>query len=68
MYTSLVMNVINIGGNAILIYGAGIGVMGAALATLIARMVSALVMVVLLSKKIIRSASRHQDACIHRKM
>ena len=46
MYTSLVMNVINI-----LIYGAGIGVMGAALATLIARMVSALVMVVLLSKK-----------------
>ena len=45
------MNVINIGGNAILIYGAGIGVMGAALATLIARMVSALVMVVLLSKK-----------------
>ena len=51
MYTSLVMNVINIGGNAILIYGAGIGVMGAALATLIARMVSALVMVVLLSKK-----------------
>lgn len=67
MYTSLVMNVINIGGNAILIYGAGIGVMGAALATLIARMVSALVMVVLLSKKIIRSASRHQDACIHRR-
>lgn len=30
MYTSLVMNVINIGGNAILIYGAGIGVMGGA--------------------------------------
>jgi len=51
MYTSLVMNVINIGGNAILIYGFGIGVTGAALATLIARMVSALVMVVLLSKK-----------------
>ena len=48
---ALFMNVINIGGNAILIYGAGIGVMGAALATLIARMVSALVMVVLLSKK-----------------
>lgn len=67
MYTSLVMNVINIGGNAILIYGFGIGVTGAALATLIARMVSALVMVVLLSKKIIRSASRHRDVCVQRK-
>lgn len=51
MYTSLVMNVINIGGNAILIYGFGIGVTGAALATLIARMASALVMIVLLTKK-----------------
>ena len=51
MYTSLVMNVINIGGNAVLIFGFGLGVMGAALATLTARIVSALVMVVLLSRK-----------------
>ena len=48
MYTSLVMNVINIGGNAVLIFGFGLG---AALATLTARIVSALVMVVLLSRK-----------------
>ena len=46
MYTSLVMNVINIGGNAVLIFGFGLGVMGAALATLTARIVS-----VLLSRK-----------------
>ena len=51
MYTSLVMNVINIGGNAVLIFGLKMGVMGAALATLTARIVSALVMVVLLSRK-----------------
>ena len=49
MYTSLVMNVINIGGNAVLIFGLKMGVLGAALATLTARIVSALVMVVLLS-------------------
>ena len=51
MYTSLVMNVINIGGNAVLIFGLKMGVLGAALATLTARIVSALVMVVLLSRK-----------------
>ena len=47
MYTSLVMNVINIGGNAVLIFGLKMGVLG----TLTARIVSALVMVVLLSEK-----------------
>lgn len=51
MYTSLVMNVINIGGNAILIFGFGLGVFGAAVATLVARIVSAMVMVVLLGRK-----------------
>lgn len=51
MYASLVMNVINIGGNAILIFGFGLGVFGAATATLAARVVSAVVMVVLLCQK-----------------
>ena len=35
MLSSLVMNVVNIGGNAVLIYGFGVGVMGAALAGLV---------------------------------
>lgn len=51
MYTSLVMNVINIGGNAVLIFGFGWGVMGAAIATLTARVVSAIVVVLLLCRK-----------------
>ena len=41
MLSSLVMNVVNIGGNAVLIYGFGMGVMGAALATLIGRVFAA---------------------------
>lgn len=42
MLASLVMNIINIGGNALLIYGFGMGVLGAALATLAGRIVAAL--------------------------
>ncbi len=41
MLASLVMDVINIGGNALLIYGFGMGVVGAALATLIGRVFAA---------------------------
>ena len=41
MRASLVMNVINVGGNALLIYGFGLGVLGAALATLLGRVVAA---------------------------
>ena len=41
MLASLVMNVINIAGNALLIYGFGMGVIGAALATLIGRVFAA---------------------------
>ena len=41
MYASLVMNVINILGNALLIFGLHMGVLGAALATLIGRVFAA---------------------------
>lgn len=51
MYTSLVMNVTNIGGNAILIFGFGLGVFGAALSTLASRCLAATVMAVLLCRR-----------------
>lgn len=51
MKTSVLMNAINITGNAILIYGAGIGVAGAAIPTLFSRMVAAVVLVVLLRRQ-----------------
>lgn len=59
MYNSLVMNVLNIGGNSILIFGFGLGVFGAAMATLFARVVSAIVMLTMLSNKknVLRVAS-----------
>ena len=50
MLSSLVMNVVNIGGNAILIYGFGMGVMGAALASLVSRMIACFAVVYLLEK------------------
>ena len=50
MQISIIMNVINIGGNAILIYGAGIGAAGAALSTLFSRILSAVMIIVLLGK------------------
>ena len=40
MMSSLVMNVVNIGGNAVLIYGFKMGVMGAALASLVSRAIA----------------------------
>lgn len=42
--TSLVMNVLNVSGNALLIFGCGLGVAGAAIATLFSRMVGAVCM------------------------
>ena len=48
MYTSLLMNAINITGNAIMIYGLHMGVAGAAIPTLVSRIVAAVVMIVLL--------------------
>ena len=50
MLSSLVMNVVNIGGNAILIFGFGMGVMGAALASLVSRMVACFAVLYLLQK------------------
>ncbi len=41
MLASLVMNIFNIAGNAVLIYGFKMGVMGAALATLLGRIIAA---------------------------
>ena len=48
MIASLIMNVINVGGNAILIFGFGMGAAGAAIATLFSRIVGAVIMLVLL--------------------
>lgn len=48
MITSLIMNVVNVGGNAILIYGLRWGVAGAAVPTLISRVVAAAMILTLL--------------------
>lgn len=48
MYVSLLMNVINVSGNALLVYGLRIGVAGVAIPTLVSRAVAAAVMYALL--------------------
>jgi putative MATE family efflux protein len=48
MNTAVLVNIINIGGNALFIYGMGLGVAGAALSTLIGRMIAAAVLIYLL--------------------
>ena len=50
MLSSLVMNVLNIGGNAIFIYGCGMAVFGAALATLISRIIACTAVLYLLQR------------------
>ena len=50
MTVSVICNLLNIGGNAILIFGLGLGVMGAALSTLISRVVNALVLMIFLRR------------------
>ena len=51
MSASVLMNCINVTGNAILIFGFGLGAAGAAIATLVARIVGAVIMLVLLRNK-----------------
>ncbi len=51
MKVSVISNVINIAGNALLIFGFGMGVAGAALATLLSRIFSAIVIFIKLRKE-----------------
>lgn len=51
MLTSLLMNVINIIGNAVLIFGFNMRVSGAAIATLVSRVAAAAVMLVLIGRR-----------------
>lgn len=51
MFTSLLMNVLNIGGNALLIYGLRWQAAGAGTATLISRAVGAIIMLVLICQR-----------------
>ncbi len=50
MWVSLAMNAINVAGNALLLFGLGMGVEGVAIPTLVSRMVAAGAMVVLLRR------------------
>lgn len=64
MWVSLAMNAINIAGNAMLIFGFGMGVEGVAIPTLVSRAVAAVAMVVLLRRpdlplKVERFTLRH---------
>lgn len=51
MWVSLMMNLINVGGNAWLIFGVGMGVEGVAIPTLVSRIFAAGAMVLLLQQK-----------------
>ncbi|HIU57527.1 MAG TPA: MATE family efflux transporter [Candidatus Ornithomonoglobus merdipullorum] len=51
MYISLLMNAVNICGNAILIYGFDMGVAGAAIPTLVSRILAAVIMLKMISNQ-----------------
>ena len=51
MKVSLVMNIINVGGNAICVLGLHMGVAGVAIPTLISRAVAAVIILILISRK-----------------
>ncbi len=50
MFNSLLVNIVNISVNAILIYGFGMGALGAGIGTLVSRVVAAVVILVLLQR------------------
>ncbi len=62
MITSLIMNAINVVGNALLVYVAKLGVAGVAIPTLISRAVAAIIIIVLLRNKelIIHIRKKHK--------
>jgi len=49
LFASVIMNIVNIGGNALLIFGCGWGVAGAGTATLVSRAAAAVLMLVLIA-------------------
>lgn len=51
MWTSIIMNIVNVGGNVILIHPCGMGVAGAATATLLSRVVSSMLILRLMFRK-----------------
>ncbi|MGM9974203.1 MAG: MATE family efflux transporter, partial [Clostridiaceae bacterium] len=51
MYTSIVMNLVNVAGNALLIYGFKMGVAGAAIPTLLSRIIGAVIIIYLLRRQ-----------------
>ncbi len=51
MNVAVVSNILNVGGNALFIFGFHMGVLGAALATLLSRLFSAIVLLTLLGRK-----------------
>lgn len=51
MYIAMISNVINVTGNALLIYGCSMGVAGAALATLLARIVSVVIILWMITNR-----------------
>lgn len=51
MFVSLIANVLNVAGNAILIYGFGMGVAGAGISTLVSRILSAVLICVFIKRK-----------------
>ena len=63
MMSSLVMNVVNIGGNAVLIYGFKMGVMGAALASLVSRAIACVAVLYLLQRPPAAAGGRPAGPC-----